>query len=136
MYHLIYVSSAVDLFSDAQLQELLKVSRANNSKCDVTGMLLYVDGNFIQVLEGEEEVVTTTHLRIARDPRHHGMLVLLQGEIAQRDFVDWSMGFRKVEADDGRDLPGYSDFLLLKTDPEKQRSSVLRLLDHFKNINR
>jgi len=49
---LVYVSSATELFSDTQLENLLLRSRQNNSTLGITGMLLYKDGNFMQCLEG------------------------------------------------------------------------------------
>jgi hypothetical protein len=136
MYHLVYVSSAVNLFSDAQLGSLLEVSRRNNSSCGVTGLLLYIGGNFIQVLEGDQEIVLATHLRIANDPRHRGMITLLQGECEHRDFDEWSMGFKKVEAGDVETTAGYSDFLRQGVDASARRSAALRLLENFKAINR
>ena len=136
MFHLVYVSSAVNLFSEEQLDQLLEVSRKNNTACGVTGMLLYFEGNFIQALEGEKEDVMTTNLRIARDPRHRGMLVLLQGEIEKREFPGWSMGYRRVDPAAGKEVPGYNDCLYRKADPEKHRVSALRLMEHFKSINR
>ena len=136
MYHLIYVSSAVNLFSDQQLKDLLEVSRRNNSERDLSGMLLYVDGNFIQVLEGEKADVLTIYDRVSRDPRHCGVITLLQGDITHRDFTDWSMGFRKLNKDSDTDLPGYNDFLLQKNDPNQQRTATLKLLENFKSINR
>jgi hypothetical protein len=136
VYHLIYVSSAVNLFSHEELRELLEVSRRNNGPRGVTGLLLYIDGNFIQALEGERADVLDTHRRIANDPRHCGLITLLQGEVEKRDFSEWSMGFQRVDKNSGAAVPGYSDFLAQKADPEKQSSSALKLLSHFKSINR
>lgn len=50
MINLIYTSSAVELFREDELVELLKTSRDNNRRRGITGMLLYNDGNFLQVL--------------------------------------------------------------------------------------
>jgi len=136
MYHLIYLSSAVNLFSDRQLEELLEVSRQNNGSSGITGLLLYVGGNFIQLLEGEKEVVLTTHRRIANDPRHRGLITLLQGDCAKRDFNEWSMGFKKVEGPDAEKTPGYSDFLRKGTDETAQRSVAIKLFEYFKKNNR
>jgi hypothetical protein len=136
VYHLIYVSSAVNLFSDEKLRELLEVSRRNNGARDVTGMLLYIDGNFLQVLEGEKDNVLGTYQRISNDSRHRGVITLLQGDIDKRDFAEWSMGFHKVDKESGPALPGYSDFLSRKTDPNQQRTATLKLLENFKSINR
>lgn len=53
MYHLIYTSYAIEPFDEAKLIELLKKARENNRLLDITGMLLYVNGKFMQVLEGK-----------------------------------------------------------------------------------
>lgn len=54
---LIYGSSSTDRFSEADLVPLLQQAREKNQRLNVTGMLLYRDGNFLQVLEGERETV-------------------------------------------------------------------------------
>ena len=136
MYRLVYVSSAVNLFTDDQLKQLLEVSRRNNTAAGITGMLLYLEGNFIQVLEGEQQKVAETHKRIAKDPRHQGLITLLEGDHPEREFADWSMGFKKVQSSEGASLPGYSDFLSRGTDLSTQRSAALRLLENFRRINK
>ena len=80
-------------------------------KLGVTGILLYKDGNFMQVLEGEKEVVMKVAATIEADGRHKGVIVLLQGEREQRDFPDWSMGFRDLQDGATTKTPGYSDFM-------------------------
>ena len=61
MKYLIYMSSATQLMSNEELLELLKTCRENNEKKNLTGMLLYGEGAFVQVLEGEEETVEATY---------------------------------------------------------------------------
>ena len=109
--YLVYVSSAVKLFSSAELQQLLRGARENNSSRDITGMLLYKDGNFMQVLEGLRDPVLALHDRISRDPRHKDLVTMLQGSLETRQFADWSMGFGDLTDADVRATPGYSDFL-------------------------
>lgn len=111
MFSLVYVSSAVRTFSQSQLIALLVQSRENNARSDITGMLLYKGGNFMQVLEGEEEAVTALYAAIGRDPRHRGLFVILQGSQAERQFPEWSMGFHNLDAAAARSIPGYSEFL-------------------------
>jgi hypothetical protein len=109
-YHLIYVSSAVQPFTASGLRDLLAVCDTNNRRDDVSGMLLYKDGNFMQVLEGRENDVHNTHRRICADLRHHGLITLVEGPQDVRQFPDWSMGFRDLES--CRERPAaYSDFL-------------------------
>jgi hypothetical protein len=111
LYSLVYVSSAVSLFSAAELIALLDQSRANNTRLGVSGMLLYKDGNTMQLLEGDREVVLGLYERIARDPRHRGLLRLVEANIETRLFADWSMAFRDLNAPETRAIPGYSEFL-------------------------
>lgn len=108
---LIYASSATRLLETAELLELLEISRRNNHRVGVTGVLLYKDGNFMQVLEGEPGAVRQVFDRISRDPRHSGILVLRHAEHAQRDFPEWSMAFHDLNSPEARAVPGYSEFL-------------------------
>jgi hypothetical protein len=135
MYQFVYVSSAVSPFTDELLNALLDVSRRRNSACNVTGLLLYANGNFIQLLEGEHVDVLATRARIEADQRHRGMVVLLEGPCAQRDFADWSMAFRKVDGPEAEKLLGFSTFFAQKADPAAQRSAAVRMLEFFKELN-
>ena len=111
MFQLVYISSAVQLFSKADLLELLARSRQNNEAAGLTGMLLYKEGSFMQVLEGEERAVLATHARIERDRRHRGLITLLKEPIAGRRFPEWSMALRELDSDEVQATPGFSPFL-------------------------
>lgn len=95
---IIYVSSAVRLFTDEELEDLLRAARDHNARHGISGLLLYGDGNFMQLLEGPEPVVAELYARIQRDPRHH-MVITVQKETGlPREFADWSMAYRQVDA--------------------------------------
>ncbi len=96
MRQLLYVSNAAQKFPPKELDAILAASRRNNASRDVTGMLLYIDGGFLQVLEGPDESVAATYARICRDKRHWDARTLLDRE-APRAFANWSMGFEKLE---------------------------------------
>jgi hypothetical protein len=110
---LLYVSSATEPFSKPAILELLKTSRVSNERAQLTGLLLYRDGNFLQVLEGEEAAVEGLFEKISADRRHGGLLRLLKGEIAEREFPAWSMAFRDLEDEALALEPGFSEFLNL-----------------------
>ncbi len=57
LFHLICVSTAVVPMRDKDLVELLHSCRLQNGRSNITGMLLYKDGHFMQVLEGEESMI-------------------------------------------------------------------------------
>jgi hypothetical protein len=109
LIQLIYVSSAVRLLSEEELLELLAQAREVNHHRNITGMLLYGEGNFLQVLEGEEVDVDAVYAAIQQDPRHHHLLLIEREPIAVRNFADWSMGFHRMSADELRE-PGYANF--------------------------
>lgn len=111
MFFMVYVSSAVNLFSPTELVDLLAKSRQHNKERGITGMLLYKDGNFMQVLEGEESEVRALHAKIQNDPRHRGLITLLQGHQEERQFPNWSMGFRDLASPELQSLAGYNEFL-------------------------
>jgi hypothetical protein len=109
MYHLVYTSHATHAFSESDLIALLKEAREFNRKSNITGMLLYIQGKFIQVLEGQKEEVTKLFNRIAADPRHHRVAVIVEGESHERIFKDWSMGFRRLTEQEVIHLGGFRD---------------------------
>src|SRR5688572_26289250 len=98
LYQLIYVSAAARSLSDPEVAQLLRSSRRRNLARGLTGMLLFHEGSFIQVLEGPKQEVLRLYARIERDPRHLNPRVLQRGEIDQRSFHTWSMGFYKTTA--------------------------------------
>ena len=136
MLSIVYVSSALTPFSASALIDLLRQSREKNARLDITGMLLYKDGNFIQVLEGPDDAVRQLFRTISGDGRHQGVIPLLERKIEQREFPGWTMAFRNLEDPSVRDLPGYSEFMNEPLDSEELRSDpgrAERLLGIFRH---
>ena len=98
MKHVIYLSSAVGLFSVLGMRQLLTKCRANNSRLGVTGILLYNFGNFFQILEGDDDKVTMVYQKICHDPRHQGIIQLFNEPVEKKSFPDWSIGFWDVNS--------------------------------------
>jgi hypothetical protein len=98
MRQLLYASNTFREVPDEMLEVILDVSRKNNAKTGITGVLLYLAGGFMQVLEGDDQVVNDAYARICRDKRHWNTTVLLDRQ-AERSFGEWSMGFERVSAD-------------------------------------
>ena len=132
---MIYVSSGVRSFSDAEIRDILSVSRRNNERSGLTGMLLYRDGNFLQVLEGPESAVEATFARISKDPRHRGIIVIRITRPTSRLFSEWTMAFRDLTSDDASTLEGYNPFMEASFDSEAFRAQpefAYRMLLQFK----
>ena len=109
MYHLVYTSHAKHEFSEADLIELLMQCRSFNRKHDITGMLLYLNGKFIQVLEGAKTEVERLFAMIEKDPRHTRVTLVIQGSSPERVFPGWTMGFKKLTFEDAQHLSGFQD---------------------------
>lgn len=94
-YRVVYASRNLIGGSDpeqqAEIAQILKAARANNSQKNVTGALLYNEGYFAQVLEGPRQSVEAIFEKIQRDDRHNEVTVLEGGDMDRRDFPDWSM---------------------------------------------
>lgn len=110
LIHVIYASTACEPFDDASLAALLRGARDNNAQLGITGMLLFSDGDFIQVLEGEEPAVDALVRRIFADPRHGRIVRIIRESIAARSFADWSMGFVRTTRAELASLDGHNDF--------------------------
>ena len=100
LHRLIYVSASRVSLPQAEVAQLLAGSRLKNADIDVTGLLLYHDGSFVQVIEGPADKVSALFETIRNDPRHSGVITLWSGPVTSRVFPDWRMGFASVE-----DLP-------------------------------
>ncbi|PJJ59695.1 BLUF domain-containing protein [Hymenobacter chitinivorans] len=107
LYHLVYQSNVTAPLSETELEALLVQSRAWNHSHDLTGVLLYCDANIVQVLEGPQDEVEYIFGRIERDLRHYDVTKLADGPIQQRNFSQWSMGFKSVHPEDFMYLTGY-----------------------------
>ena len=111
LIELLYTSTATGEMTEEQLAGLLEHCRRNNEAAGITGLLIFHEGTFMQVLEGEKQAVMDLYQRILLDPRHTGSRVLWQLPIEARTFGDWSMAFRPLSDLDPTRLEGYSRFL-------------------------
>jgi len=78
---IIYVSTVNPLISENDIRDLMEYVKKNNILYRITGILIYSDGNFFQVLEGKTEIVKILYERIKRDVRHHNIIKLLDKKI-------------------------------------------------------
>jgi hypothetical protein len=105
-----YVSRAAETMTQEALLSLLQQCLANNESSGVTGMLLYGNDTFVQVIEGEEAVLDAVIDRIRKDPRHSKIHFLYRKPLERRQYADWSMGFKRISAQDLQAIGGLSEF--------------------------
>ena len=109
VFYLIYVSSAVNLMNDEELLYLLGQCREGNRELGITGMLLYKEGNLMQMLEGEKPVVLDLYETIKKDPRHKDIITIMMDDSEHRVFDQWSMGFRNMDRFGA--MPEFDDYM-------------------------
>ena len=96
----IYTSNAAPGLGEGDLREILAVSRRNNAAWHLSGVLIFADGTFLQVVEGPAWPMAKAMARIEADPRHSGMDVLLDLESGDRHFPAWAMASRELDGPD------------------------------------
>ena len=110
MIQLSYISSAARPMDNEQLLGLLSHCLTYNSTHDITGMLLFGDGIFLQALEGQDEAVLSLYDKIEKDERHRDVKILHRNVIQERQYSEWSMGFQRLSGEDLHAIEGLRDY--------------------------
>ncbi len=135
MIQITYLSSAIRSMSQDDLEDILRTARENNARLGITGMLLYGNKTFIQILEGEESVVNELVKSIKRDPRHTNFQIVKKKTIDRHEYADWSMGFKRVSGEDFEAVKGLEQFEEKDFNTaflSNHGSLVDSLMDHFR----
>jgi Sensors of blue-light using FAD len=131
MYRLIYLSTVSDSsISDSDLNELLVSSQKKNRENDISGILLHINGEFIQVLEGTKEAVLDLFEIIKRDKRHKNVIAFDEKVVTKRYFTGYFMAFDQEHYNELNKYQSLRDFnrdKILKTD----KDAVLVFLNNF-----
>lgn len=93
---IVYFSSSISLFQEADLVSLLQQSRPYNATAGITGILLINQGSIVQVLEGNRNLIEALYKRIEADQRHTDLIKVVDGPIQERSFAGWSMGCKSI----------------------------------------
>ena len=131
-----YMSNQARILTNKDIEELLFQIREKNKRLAITGILLLIQGKFVQYIEGQASEIDKVYEKIKEDNRHNELLLLDSGEIKKRQFKDWSMAYKKVGDDEIKDILGHSklnldDLFLLPT--KEKTHPVLKVLYNFTN---
>ncbi len=130
-YQILYSSRAAEPMTVTSLEQILTDARTGNEARNVTGALVYVDGVFFQILEGDEDVVRNLMANIARDSRHHSVKVCYEAEVDLRAFESWRMAYLGPTAEQmsiWAGLPGTATVENLLADVNRDPHRVPRIL--------
>ena len=127
------------------LLSLLEESRSWNRTHEITGILLYVkgqfpesnDGRFIQVLEGPENEVKDIFEKIRKDKRHYSVTLLSEAPIKKRNFLKWEMGFELMDHEGYKAKPGFFELNenYLNSTSSQKMNMPLHFLKSFYTIH-
>lgn len=109
MFRVIYLSSATRLLSNDELSFLLRNAKIKNRKNNITGLLLYIDGDFLQVIEGEKKDVLHLFELIKIDERNRSIITVFSDDVDKRQFPDWLMGFSQLTYHDLQKIDSFEN---------------------------
>jgi hypothetical protein len=101
MYISDYARSLDHLNDD--LRDILQTSQINNSAQDITGVLFFDNGKFIQILEGNVNNLDALMGHIQQDERHKNVKLLINEPIEKREILDWNMKAFDLAEHDAQD---------------------------------
>ncbi|MDG1730637.1 MAG: BLUF domain-containing protein [Algibacter sp.] len=129
-----YISDSSEYESIDKLKTLYLKAKANNLKHNITGILIYKNQNFLQVLEGEETIIYETYKRIENDSRHKNIIKVINTTIEQRIFEDYNFGFTVIDNKQG--LTNLYDYLeWLRGAENKIANKVITMVENFIDSN-
>lgn len=101
LHQIIYVSSArYSNMSELDLKDIFEAAMKNNKRNCLTGALLYYEDTFMQLLEGEKDMVEERFSIIKNDRRHKSLIVLMNEEVKRRSFPGFAMSCQKLSKSD------------------------------------
>ena len=120
-----YISRATAGLDEGAVQAILAVSRKNNWRADITGILMSAGSHFAQVLEGRHDDIEALLARVRADRRHEQIHMLLDRPASRREYGDWSMGhfYKSAIAD---------ELVALSTATERSEESILHFFDFLR----
>ncbi len=128
------MSNQAQILKEDDIEKLLFQIREKNKRLAITGLLLLIQGKFIQYIEGPEDEIEKVYKKIKTDPRHNQLILLDSGEVNTRQFKDWSMAYKKIEDEVVEKITGYKNLELddLFQNPYKEgKHPVLKVLYNF-----
>ncbi|SHJ80151.1 BLUF domain-containing protein [Pseudozobellia thermophila] len=129
IYKLTYESNASAPFDQLGVEQILSAARTRNKAMDITGCLVYHNGCFVQILEGDRSHVTKVFKRIAQDTRHSNVRLVCEEVDDKRSFSDWNMAYfdPTMQGIDTSDLQNFERNLLMLSDFSDKLSATVNL---------
>ena len=129
MYRLTYVSKS-KIENDEDLSKLFIKSEESNRLNNISGMLIHKNSDFIQVLEGNKQVVTSLFNTIKNDNRHENIVIFYEKDIKKKYFEGFYMAFDYLSFENTTYFESLKDFNFDKI-LKSEKNVVLEILKTF-----
>jgi len=127
-YAISYVSTATKDLKQNEIEKILYSSEKQNNIDNITGLLLFSEGNFFQVIEGKKEDITKLYKKIENDSRHHNIIKLFQKPIHKEAFDGYKSDFISEDAKyNSARLNDYEKYIEVLDEPlQRAVSNILK----------
>lgn len=129
IFQITYSSVAKPGLSIKEIEEIITQANQYNTAHDITGCLLYNKGYFLQILEGEKQLVMSLINKIRLDDRHDHFMILSEGQTKFRTFKEWAMAYyhNPLNAQLNSEVKEIKDSLLELSSGSKKRNFALKV---------
>ncbi|GAB5399159.1 MAG: hypothetical protein Aureis2KO_07440 [Aureisphaera sp.] len=82
---------------ETDIQQLLEHTETSNNARNISGILVFKDGNFFQILEcpiAEKENLVSLFEKIKNDPRHYNVIKIIERHNRSRLFETYRSSFK------------------------------------------
>lgn len=137
IYHLSYVSTSCDCLKYDDIKAILESSNKNNKPSNITGILVYCNKHFFQIIEGNKQDVIELFETIAIDRRHDNVIKIQEGEREKRQFQNWNMAFKSFNKQlcDLDDFNTEQFYSYIKEQMNTSNDVSLKILADFFDLN-
>ncbi len=135
MIQLFYVSNTSFKFKGKEdIEDILAKAHSYNNTNNISGVLLYHSGIFLQLLEGDKAEVDSLFAKIFKDPRHSNITTFFEIEAKERIFSSWGMAYKEVDA---LDIKVVNQMLawnrVLQRAKDIDHKLIINMLEQFKS---
>lgn len=125
-----YVSNAEENLSSEEIEALLNRSQEKNNTAGIKGLLLYAEGNFFQILEGEKNLVLEVFDKIREDSRHYGIIQVIGRDFERDSYDSYKVDFLTADIKYAGEIPKQYTEPLQGLPPDLKRA-MERMLENF-----
>ncbi len=87
-YAISYFSTQIKNLDPSEVVAILHETERRNDQLGINGLLVYSEGNFFEVIEGEQERILDLYQSICKDPRHKDINLIFNKEVHKPIFKE------------------------------------------------